>query len=312
MATRGLCVTPRNSRILPYATVISFPLSVWDIYFPYIFSGIIRVAINNRWYRLRRWRRDYLRAKDFLSLLAALSMGGLAIATYSTHPVLTATLGTFYLAIVTIEFALSVRTRRSRDRIQGEVLWGLFSLINKEVFKGDYRTRFTLFKPDILLRDQITPWYRYFKGGQGPIEEAIESRAKYKRKEGMTGRAWDEAGRSLLLQVFPRFASREEFENHYINTLKIDKTTVKDLSDYMVGVRTMFCYAFVGHGERTLGILSLDSQAPFEVHPKPSFPSPEDGHPVPLDHGQLRLLLGSVLNVLESFAKLERRFIDEQ
>jgi hypothetical protein len=123
----------------------------------------------------------------------------------------------------------------------------------------------------------------------------------------MTGKAWEEAGQSLLLQVFPKFLTREEFEDHYVNTWGIDKATVRDLSQYMVGVRTMFCYAFIGHDERTLGVLSLDFQVPLNIEPKPSFPSPDDGHEIPVDNERLILLLSSVQNVLESFAKSERR-----
>jgi hypothetical protein len=122
----------------------------------------------------------------------------------------------------------------------------------------------------------------------------------------MTGKAWEEAGQSLLLQVFPKFLTREDFENHYVNTWGIDKATVRDLSEYMMGVRTMFCYAFVGHDERTLGVLSLDFQVSLNVAPNPSFPSPDDGHQIPLDNERLTLLLRSVQNVLESFAKSER------
>lgn len=266
------------------------------------------MSFYTRWYRFRRWRRDYVRAQDGLNLIAALLMGALATLSYSTHPNATLLLGTVYGVVVLVIFTVTVRTRRARDQVQAEVLWGLFSLINKEVFKADHRTRFTLFRPDSLRSEYITPWYRYLKGGRGPIEEALVSRARYKRGEGMTGRAWAECGRSLLLQVFPKFSTREEFEDHYINQLKIAKATVKELSDHMIQVQTMFCYAFVADADRTLGVLSLDFEAPLTLHPQPSFPSPDDDHPIPLDHGHLRLLLGSVVHVLESFSKMERRF----
>jgi len=270
-------------------------------------SNAGQVAFYSRWYRLRVWRRDYFRARDILNLLATLLMGVVAILAYSTHPTLTVFLGTCYAIVVVTLFIVTALDRQARDRVQGEVLWGLFSLINNEIFNSDHRTRFTLFKQDSLRPKYITPWYRYFRGGQGAITEAAASRARYRRGEGMTGQAWAEAGRSLLLQVFPQFATREEFDDHYINDLAIDKVTVKDLSSYMVSVQTMFCYAFLGDGERTLGVLSLDFQAPFTLNPQPSFPAPEDGHPIPLDRERLNLLLGSVRNVLESFSKSERR-----
>lgn len=262
-----------------------------------------------RSHRLRLWRRDYIRAQDGLTLAAAILTGILATVTYSTHPQLTAILGTLYTMVVAGIVVITIRNRRAKDQIQGEVLWGLFALINKEVFKADHRTRFTLFRQDSFQRDYITPWYRYFKGGLGPIEEASRSKARYRRGEGMTGKAWAEAGRSLLLVGFPHFASREEFEAHYVNKLGISKDTVRDLTDHMMKVRTMFCYAFVGHGDRTLGVLSLDFEAPLVIQPRPSFPSPDDSHPILIDNSQLQLLLRSVHNVLESFAKSERRFL---
>jgi hypothetical protein len=143
-----------------------------------------RVPFHTWAYRLRLRQRDYLRADDCLNLVAALLMGTLAAFTYSEHPQLTTILGLLYAGTVVWIFFCTVRRRRARDQIQAEVLWGLFSQINKEIFDGDHRTRVTLFRPDSIRRDYITPWYRYSKGGRGPIEEAALSKARYKRGEG--------------------------------------------------------------------------------------------------------------------------------
>jgi uncharacterized membrane protein YfcA len=102
------------------------------------------VTFYTRWYRFRRWRRDYVRVQDGLNLLAALLMGALATLSYSTHPDATLLLGTVYGVVVLLIFTVAIRTRRARDQVQAEVLRGLFSLINKEIFKADHRTRFTL------------------------------------------------------------------------------------------------------------------------------------------------------------------------
>lgn len=80
----------------------------------------------------------------------------------------------------------------------------------------------------------------------------------------------------------------------------------------MVGVQTMFCYAFVGDKDRTLGVLSLDFLAPLIVDPaddegNPIFPSPDGDHDVVLDRGQFRVLLSTVQSVPESFVQSERR-----
>lgn len=238
--------------------------------------------------------------------------GLLAVFAYSTRPELSLELGTAYLVALGLVGVSTFRSRKARDHVQAEVFWGLASLINKEIFQGDHRTRFTLFKPASFRPEYITPWYRYFKGGQGPIEEAKGSRARYRREDGLTGQAWAEAGDSLLCLVFPEFKNRQQFEAHYINELHISKEIVRELSPYMEKVQTMFCYAFVGDRERTLGVLSLDFQAPLTLDPNdpdgnPLFPSPQGEKDVVLDRTNFRLLISSVQNVLESFARAERR-----
>ncbi|MEK7995447.1 MAG: hypothetical protein AAB403_16730 [Planctomycetota bacterium] len=235
----------------------------------------------------------------------------LAANTYTTHPELTILVSTLYVVVLILIFVATFRSRRARDQIQGEVVWGQFALINKEIFKGDYRTRFTLFKEDSFHRGQISPWYRYFKGGRGPIKEAEESRARYSRTkaDGLTGQAWQEAGRCMLWRLFPKFNNRQEFEDYYINKLGMSEKTVKHLSDYMIGVQSMFCFGFVCRREKTLGVLSIDFKAPLTVDAQgePSFPSPENDAQIPLDRERLNILLSSMQAVLESFEESDRR-----
>jgi len=80
----------------------------------------------------------------------------------------------------------------------------------------------------------------------------------------------------------------------------------------MMDVQTIFCYAFVGGKDRTLGVLSLDFRTPLILDPddhdgNPLFAAPEGDHDVVLDRGHFRLLLSTVQNVLESFVDSERR-----
>lgn len=274
---------------------------------------------SNGWSRLRRKWRRYGRPRDFLPFLNALLAAALAINTYSTHPEITTVAGILYLLSLCLFYFITFRDRRAKDDVQGEVLWGLFSLINNEIFKGDHRTRFTLFKRDSDNSDLISPWYRYVKGGRGPIEEAEKSNARYSKGEGVTGEAWAQGGRTVLIQVFPQFENRERFEDFYINELgkspaghrsfqPILPQTVRALSAHMPKVRTMLCYAFLDSSERTLGVLSLDFEEPLSLDDggPPRFSSPY-GETIVFDGPRLQLLLNSVQNVMESFDQAERR-----
>lgn len=178
------------------------------------------MSLTDRGRQFRAGSRDYLRIQDLLNVFAAVLAGLLAIFAYSTSPQISLVLGLLYLGTLTWIAINTIRQRRAKDQIQAEILWGLFSLINKEIFGGDHRTRFTLFREDSFA-SSITPRYRYFKGGKGPIEEAARSRARYKRNEGLTGKAWAEAGRSLLCLLIDDFqGNRERLQDYYVNELK--------------------------------------------------------------------------------------------
>ena len=71
----------------------------------------------------------------------------------------------------------------------------------------------------------------------------------------------------------------------------------------------MFCYAFIGDGDRTLGVLSVDFKVPLSLDnaETPTFPSADGTSDIPLDRKHFRLLLSSVQTILEAFQNSERR-----
>jgi hypothetical protein len=261
------------------------------------------VPFFNWWYRRRLWTFRYLEWRDVLPVIQAMLAVGLAVNGYSTRPVLSVVLGGSYACAALIYFSLGLRARRALDHGQGEVIWTLFACMNEQLFMGDHRTRFTLFIPAPGRPDYIIPWYRYRDKGSGPILEAQRSCARYRRGEGETGKAWDQAGR-VLIRTFPAFQTRQEFKGHYIDVLKVDPAVVDDLSDYMIGVQTILSYGFVGNNRRLLGVLSLDLQAPMSktVEGRHFFPTPEGDGQTELDWSRMELLLRSVQMVLETFA----------
>lgn len=250
-------------------------------------------------YRFRIWGLRYLRIRDFLQLLMAGATGGLAITTYSLHHEAVIILGGVYFVTLLLLSLQTIRGRAARDRVQADVLWGLFSHMNKEIFRDDSGTRFTLFIPSPLRRrsDYLVPWYRYRKGAQDPITEAQKSKARYRRGEGFTGQAWEQAGSYLFYGSFPFFPSRTEFEKYYKSKLEIEPDTVHEISDFMIKVRTIFTYGFTDSTGKLLGVLSLDMQRPLEGSGSSTFRI----DPVELNTHDMALIVRSIKSVLESF-----------
>jgi hypothetical protein len=268
------------------------------------------VHFYNWWYRRRLWTIRYFQWRDMLPLLGTCLAIVLAVNSYSSYPILSIICGVSYLIVATSHFVLGLRARRALDYGRGEVVGTLFAFINQHVFGGDHRTRFTLFVPAPGKPEYIIPWYRYREGGNGPVDEARRSRARYRRDEGETGRAWAQAGRKVLCSSFPPFKTKQEFQTFYIDQMKVDADVARELSDYMVGVRTMFSYGCVGANHRILGVLSVDFQAELtetkaDQKTKYSFPSPDGDDHVELDWDRLELLIKSVQNVLECFERAD-------
>lgn len=193
--------------------------------------------------------------------------------------------------------------RRSRDKVQAEVIWALFSQMNREVFSDDSRTRFTLFVQSPFRSDLLVPWYRFFKGAGGPVWEAMRSKAHYRKGEGLAGLAWDNHGK-LLVASMPTFEQRSDLDHYYEHFMGIDRATVRDISDTMVSVRTIIAYGFLDAYGKLLGVLSLDFDG---VDLRTDSDNLRiDGMEV--DANSLALLLRSIASVLNAFSSAERIF----
>lgn len=171
-----------------------------------------------------------------------------------------------YCVIALWRFFLSMRASESRYALQAHVVANLFDFINRELFSRSSYTRFTLFRQAPFRRSQIVPWYRFRRGGNGPIKDAALSRAKYHKGEGITGRAWETPATRLAIQVLPEFPNRAVLDAYYIGELGVSREHVAEISGYMEKVRAIVSYAFLDHRDQFLGLMSLDIQNA-TVHP---------------------------------------------
>jgi len=171
-----------------------------------------------------------------------------------------------YCLVALWRFFLSMRASESRYALQAQVVASLFDFINRELFSRSSFTRFTLFRQAPFRRSVIIPWYRFKRGGNGPMRDAAASRAKYRKGEGITGRAWETPATKLAIQVLPEFPSRQILEAYYIGELGVSREHVADISSYMEKVRAIVSYAFLDHRDQFLGLMSLDIQNA-TVHP---------------------------------------------
>ena len=254
-----------------------------------------------------RWRFwgyfRYVRARDAFQLIMALAVVALAINGLSQSKAVTLVAGVAYVGALIVHSVLTIRQRKSRDRLQAEIVTGLFHQINTDIFRGDHRTRFTLFRPAPLDPREIIAWFRYNTGTVDAIVEARQSRAHYRRGEGLTGQAWAQT-RRLLFRLFPKFSTRAEFIAFYVDKVRIRKEVVDSLSDHMEGTETIFAYGFEDGRGKFLGVLSLDLSAPLiELADSKGYamaPPDAGGSPIPIDHAAMVRILCSVQSVLES------------
>ncbi len=196
-----------------------------------------------------------------------------------------------------------LKSREARDHVQARMFAAVCAEMSAAVFEGNAaRTRFTLFIEPRSRPGVIVPWYRYSEGTTDPIAAASASRAEYRAGEGVTGKAWA-TPQKLMLGIFPKFTSAEEFRRYYAEQLGIRPEVVRDLNEeYMSQVGAVFAYGFIDNHNRVVGVLSLDIQAPAEQ---------VDGAlrlgGVDFDANGMFLILRSVRNVLIGFgSQLER------
>ena len=208
-----------------------------------------------------------------------------------------------YLVVLVVKFVKDWRVRRANDRLQGEVLWGIFDLLHSQCFGKSWPLRFTLFRIDPANSNYIVPWYRYEKGaGDHPINTAQKSRVRYRRGEGCTGKAWAKAGNKFELTIMPTFASRRDFEAYYEDAMKISPRTVKAISNHMMPVGLILSCGFHDTRSRFLGVLSIDVQAKVKSY-QPLVLQAEDGTEFAFEGRGLFTAVALVNNVLRSLAQ---------
>lgn len=219
------------------------------------------------WYRIKRWFFRYFyftAALDGINSVVAITIAVLA---YSEYPRTAYALGGLFVIILSSRIYLVVKRRRSRYYTEKKVIHDFFYYMNNKMFDGAAGHRFTLFIIDPVNSNFITPYVRFEVGGTNAIEAAERSKARYLKGIGYTGMAWEKT-KFYLSHPFPDFNSREQFEDYYINILKIPKDIVEDISNYMVKVKHIFCYGLVDKRDQFLGVLSLDSLSIWEKNPE--------------------------------------------
>jgi len=256
-------------------------------------------AYFSRTYRIRRWLVRYWRWSDLFAFLLTVLAGYLAWLSYSQNPTATTFATAIYVLAAIGRSVIVIRTRRARDYVQASIFWNLCDQICRNVFAGEKRIRVTLFERDRLRWGFIVPKYRYEPGASDPIEEADRSRARYKKGQGITGRAWSEPGR-IFLANFPSFATRDDFVNFYVNRVGIDREVVNDLSPYMQACQGMLAYGLDDSIHRFLGVVSMDFIDPIQTSNVPA-PTAPSQHQVPLDGQRIHDVLQSMQTVLAAF-----------
>jgi hypothetical protein len=211
------------------------------------------------------WTRRYLaylylhrrlRRQDFIEFFLVLIAIG--ISAQGKNFLIVGPLLTVYCGLALLRAWLAIRNRETNNAIQAGVFAGLCDLINKDLFGASNRTRFTLFELAPRRTTHIIPRYRFNRGGIGPVKEALLSRARYRRGEGATGRAWAKPATSLAIQWIPPLSSKEVMKAYYVDYLRVSPDTAAAISDHMVNVRCIISYTFLDSNDQFLGLLSLD------------------------------------------------------
>lgn len=243
---------------------------------------------------LQVWR--YFRTRDLfqvaMAMTAVCSVVALQIYEFTLALLLGSSYGVFFLLSIRAVWA----SRRERDVVQRHVLQTLFSDMHQRILKGWKGARFTFFAQLPGQPRAIVPWYRFDPAD--PLgQEAIGSRARYEKGEGITGSAWAHPG-VLYFAIFPKFETHEQFVQYYSHDLGIRASTARSLSPYMQDVRGIFAYAFPSASGEAIGVLSLDLQGDVSIVNKQIRIGDHD-----FDASALAAILQSTARVLSAFER---------
>lgn len=251
-----------------------------------------------------RWVIRYARVSDIFELCLLIIGCALGVVALEKESTWVGSLFAAYVCIAIVKFGIVAWNRGAKDKLKAQVLWGLFDMLNEQVFAGSNSTRFTLFQRDALGRNSIVPWYRYQKSGEDAITDASASQARYRRGEGLTGQSWNDAGEGeIVFASVPEFRDRREFEKYYAAHLGVTPDMVSRLSEYMEGVRAFFSVGYTDTRGRFLGVMSIDIQSPIVQDVENELLVLNNGEEeVEIRSEHLHLLSDTVRNVLRSFS----------
>jgi hypothetical protein len=219
--------------------------------------------VTSAWRSCRRlfsWLYLHVYAGDLLDVFANIALVAIAIGSVNKVgdipklPKVILYPAIAYVIFTVVRLVLAVSSRKARDHGQRESVCQVFHWLYQQMFENQPDRRFTLFVRDPFEPTCIVPKVRYRHGHR---ELFARSGARYRAGEGSTGRAWEHTGRVILSRL-PPFTNRDQFIEHYVNVLKIRRETVEKLSDYMIGVQSIYSYGFLDHKGDLLGVVSID------------------------------------------------------
>lgn len=256
------------------------------------------------------WLGPRLYARDLLSLGATLV--AIVISALGKNKSIVLPLLCAFLMFTIWRFWITFKSRDAKIVLLAETAGGLFRFMNKTLFGDAHTTRFTLFQ---LSGGTLRPVARYFKGCTDVVQEAESSSCAYRIGEGITGSAWRSDGEQFDIQTLPPFERRRTLmDAYYIDTLKIPKDVVRNISDYMVDVRAILSYPLRDSHGKSLGLISIDirdSELMIDEQDGTILidPSPTAGGSSPslVTHEALLQVAQVTANVVESIELCKRR-----
>jgi hypothetical protein len=218
------------------------------------------MPIGSPSHKLARWFVDRFTPSTFLldisGFILATTISCLSWKKQDFTPALY--IGITYIAVQAVRAFLIIKRKEVKNLARKRTIHTLFRTMNRNMF-GDSANhhRFTLFVPDLIHKEYITPYVRFSVGGNG-ISDSDKSKSYYPRGVGYTGMAW-ESPDTYHSRKFPEFSTRDAFELYYTETLNIPEKIVTQLSSTMQKVKQIFCYGFIDSNDQFIGVLSLDS-----------------------------------------------------